>query len=280
MIRVRKLLIISLCFVAGIAADAANLIKIHSVEGNVLLSRGGTSIKVRPGTVVKESDMVQIDRNGKVEFNFNGKNVFTSTSIGSLSVEKRIDDAKKSAKNIVRLTNSKIRESLMANAASSNSKNNSGVPGVAIHTTDKVVKTVAAPDGMSYLVYLRSLKSGEDYNNSKDLILMRRDYGIGNDSFNFAVFNTLDIPLYFNIIDQSNARMPELYFEDNHLAVPKDETIVDAYRYLIPDFEEGYIVIASNRDFTPDDVLKLLDPAFHPEADFYFSLLWLSNDSE
>lgn len=280
MIRLKVLLIISIFTLSGaLALGAANQIKIHNVEGNVLLSRGSKTMKARPGTLVKESDVLQLDGNSKVEFNYNGKNVFTSATAGRQTVAHRIANAKKEAGKIVKLANSKIRNAFVANAGGGG-KRNEEIPGASIHNTDKVVQTADVPGGMSCLSWLRTLKSGEEYNNSKDLILMRRDYGIGNDSFNFAVFNTLDIPLYFNIIDQSNARMPELYFEDNHLAVPEDETIVDAYRYLIPEVEEGYIVVASNRDFTPEDVVKLLNPAFQPDADFYFSLLWLSDDPE
>ncbi|MDE6693319.1 MAG: hypothetical protein K2K05_08030, partial [Muribaculaceae bacterium] len=126
---------------------------------------------------------------------------------------------------------------------------------------------------VSYLAYLMAIPSTDEYDSRNDIVLMRRDFSESDDTFNFAVFNTLEQPLYFNIIDQQPNGMINMYFQENPIAKPRGETLIPEYRYLLPVDTHGYIVVASDKDFTVDDVKRLLDSSYTPEGNFYFSLL-------
>lgn len=123
------------------------------------------------------------------------------------------------------------------------------------------------------LSYLMGLSTDDTYDDTNDVILMRRDYSDSDDTFNFAVFNTLDRPLYINIIDQHPAAGLQLYFKENPIIKPRTETLIPEYRYLLPVDTTGYIVIASDTNFTLDDVKRLLDSSYSPKQDFFYSLL-------
>lgn len=54
---------------------------------------------------------------------------------------------------------------------------------------------------------------------------------------------------------------------------PRSETLLPQYRFLLPESETGYIVIASPSPFALSDVRQLLNPDYSPKQDFYLSLL-------
>ena len=85
-------------------------------------------------------------------------------------------------------------------------------------------------------------------------------------------------PLYFNIIPQREDDDISLFFAQNPVAMPKSETIATEYTYLPDENERGYIVIASDIDFTIDDVKRLLEAGYDPEDDYYLSILTTDNN--
>ena len=119
-----------------------------------------------------------------------------------------------------------------------------------------------------------NLPADAAYDDYSDIILIRRDIDGSDESFNFAVFNTLDSPLFINIIDQNDDGGINFYFDENPLVSPRGETVIREYRYILPEDRTGYIVIASDRQFTAGDIRTILkgeSPA--AGGNFFYSLL-------
>lgn len=248
-------------------------LNIYKVKGDVLVKSGNSTSKAQKRQRVASTDELTIPRNAGVSIlDTKDNRVYSSLSQGRMTVKRLIDQAKSNASSITRTTNDVVIENL---AESARKKSVSvGIPGASIHEANAVIHApINLPQGMSYLSYLRGLKENEEYNDEYDAILLRRDINYDDETFNFAVFNTLSKPLYFNIIQQRTDREPELHFLDNPIAAPRTQTIVEEYLYILPDYQDGYIVIASDKDFTIEDVKKLLDPSYVPTADFYITLL-------
>lgn len=236
------------------------------------MKSGISSRKAVKREPVGESDLLTIPRSAVISIlDTDNNRVYSSLSQGTITVKKLIKNAINNASNVTLATNDVALTNIKDNGTRRPDRPGRG--GVSIHEANAVIHApVDLPKGMSYLQYLRSL-GDKEYNDEYDAILLRRDINNDDDTFNFAVFNTLREPLYFNIIQQRTDREPELHFLDNPIALPRTQTIVEEYLYLVPDYKDGYIVVASDKDFTIEDVKKLLDPDYEPNADFYFTLL-------
>lgn len=247
----------------------ANL-KINSVTSGV--KKGQEYAK--SGQIVAPTDVLFIPKNGNVTIRDTKQGqIFASLGTGEITVGSLIEAAKENASSITRKTTQAIWE-----AFKEKSNVNSGGyarAGVSAHNTDGLFgPAIDLPEGVSYLSYLMSMPADEEYEDNGDVVLVRRDYEKGDNSFNFSVFNTLYTPLYVNVIDQKlEDGALRLYFPENPLVKERGETLIPQYRYTLPDGYAGYIVIASPEPFTPKDVESLLDPAFSPSRDFYISLL-------
>ncbi len=255
-----------------ITPDARAVYKIYRLQGDVTLTHEGQPHKAQRRESLSPNDLLLIPVGGKVEIlDSDSRRIYTSTRSGKITVRSLIDDAKKDASSLTRKTNEKVLAAVVSNASSQTGGFQSS--GLSIHETNGPSSGIVLPAGMSLLGYLMALSTGEAYDDTNDIVLMRRDYSESDDTFNFAVFNTLTRPLYVNIIDQCPDGEPRLYFEENPIAKPRSETLIPEYRYLLPIDQTGYIVIASDKNFTIEDVKRLLDSDYTPDADFFFSLL-------
>lgn len=247
----------------------ANL-KIHSFSQGV--KKGKESVKANQ--IVAPSDVLFIPKDGNVTIrDTKNKQIYTSLSTGSITVGSLIKNAEENASSITHETSRTIRKAFEKKRGSKLGGYNEA--GVSTHNTDGLYgAAIDLPEGVSYLSYLMSMPTDEEYEDMGDVVLARRDYEKGDSSFNFSVFNTLYTPLYVNVIDQKpEDGALQFYFPENPLVKERGETLIPQYRYMLPDGEAGYIVIASPEPFTPKDVESLLDPAFAPSQDFYISLL-------
>lgn len=253
-------------------ADAE--LKIYRFSGDVTMTDGKSRSAVQRRSVVKSSDRLAISKGGKVEIlDTDTRRIYSpSVDSGIFTVAELMDRARKEADNVTRNTNRHVLAAVKDNAGTQ--WGGYGRSGVSHHETDAdPLAMTALPEGMTYLTYLMGLAPEEDYDDRHDIVLIRRDYPEGDDTFNFAVFNTLDHPVYFNVIDQKPDGKITLYFDSNPIAEPKSETLIGQYRFLLPDETAGYIIIASEADFSAEDVNLLLNPQNKLSQDFYFSLL-------
>lgn len=248
-------------------------LKVYKLKGNVTKkTRSGKTVLQRR-TDVNTNDVISIPPGASVDIlDTDSRRIFSSTKSGETTVAGLIEDAKKDASSLTRNTNRKLLSAVADNA---NTKvSGYGAAGLSHHQTDGVLSGLTAlPEGVSLLSYLMNFPDEKEYDDMADVILMRRDYEEGDDSFNFSVFNTLDTPLYVNVIDQNPSdNNLSFYFEENPMAAPRKETLIPQYRFILPDEQTGYIVIASPSPFSLEDVRKLLSPSFSPSQDFYISL--------
>lgn len=256
-----------------IPSEIGSALKLYKIKGEVTVNSGNLSKKAVKRQSVLPTDVLIIPRNSSVAILDDKSNrIYESLTQGKIKVEDLIKEAKSNASAVTKTTNDLVLGAIAENAKSKAS--GIGIPGVSVHVANSVVHApVDLPESVSYLSYLRGLGEKEEYNDAYDAILVRRDINYDDETFKFAVFNTLSQPLYFNIIQQRTDREPELFFLDNPLAAPRTQTLVEEYLYILPDYPDGYIVVASDKDFTIADVKKLLDPSYDPEANFYFTLL-------
>lgn len=266
-------LLLSATLTVSLTADAA--LKVYRLKGNVTrtAASGKSGALTRRETVAK-SDMLSIPAGGSVEIlDTQTQRLYASVATGKMSVADLMSRADRDAASVTAKTNDKILRAVGDNARERRAS--FGAAGLSLHQTDAVLNTPEAlPPGTSFLSYLMNLDPAVEFEGSNDVVLLRRDYGDGDTSFNFSVFNTLTEPLYVNVIPQQPAYGALTFlFGDNPLVSPRSETLFPQYRFLLPESKTGYIVIASPSPFTLSDAERLLDPDHTPKQDFYLSLL-------
>lgn len=265
-------LTLSVMLTMSLAADAA--LKIYKLKGQVTKKTASGSKSVQRRELINKSDVICIPSNGSLDIlDTDSRRIYNSVATGTMTVDQLIKRAADDANSLTRKTNTTILSSVADNAKVKRS--GYGAVGMSYHETDGVSSgLVVLPDGVSMLSYLMNLSEDEMYDDNADVVLMRRDYADGEDSFIFSVFNTLNMPLYINVIDQKpeNGKM-SFYFDENPVVSPRGETEILQYRFIRPEETTGYIVIASPENFTLEDAIHLFDSSFSPSQDFFFSLL-------
>lgn len=249
-------------------------LKVYKLKGDVTKKTKSGKIALQRRTDVKSNDIISIPSGASVDIlDTDSHRIYSSTKSGDMTVARLIDDAKKESSSIIRNTNKTLLSAVADNAETKVS--GFGATGLSRHQTDGVLSGLTAlPDGVSLLSYLMNFPDDKEYDDVADVILMRRAYEDGDDSFNFAVFNTLDTPLHINVIDQkpSDGKI-RFYFDENPVVASRKQSLITQYRFLLSDEDTGYIVIASPAPFSLEDVRKLLSPSYSPSQDFYISLL-------
>lgn len=247
----KKLLLLLIILLSALTADAQ--LTIYSITGDLerLTSTGWVGVsrfdKLTPLTKLRASDGTQfqiLDRT-------TGR-LFTSAISGIATVAYLMDLADKNAKSIISNTNRSI---LAAADSRTSSKKRFRSGGLAYHTTD-----AANSDSMS----LKELFEIENYSDQTDVVLIRRELTDDDGTFYFAVFNTLDYPVYFNIVSSPTSPI-KFMLPINAVAAPRQETILPEFKY-VKNGASSYALISSMTDFNSIDVENLIYcslPEFH-----------------
>lgn len=274
----RILLFVFIVMMAGIWSGLDAALKVYRISGDVTVkTKAGTHKAERRETLLPADELV-IPAGGSVEIlDSDNHRIYVSDKTGTVTVSNLVDEARANAASVTKRTNKKVLDAIAENAAAR--RNSYAVGGISFHETDAVMHApVACPDSVSYLAYLMSLSGNFEEEDQFDIILMRRQCQEDDEAFNFAVFNTLSKPLYYNVVDIRDGHSTDLYLPQNPIARPKKESIASEYRFLADEEVKGYIVIASEKDFTSEDVEKLMQPGFEPDEEYYFSLLLTSEE--
>lgn len=259
------------------ATDAFATLKIYKVKGNVLVkSKSKKAVKAERRAEVLPTDILTIPAGGSIDIlNSDNKRIYSSVSTGSMSVKSLMDKAEAHAANITGNINRKV----MAAVAETGSQKRSGYDamGMVIHETDAIAyPAIALPENVSYLSYLIDNVADPD-SDHQDYIQLETTSADANDgSFNFVILSSIHEPLYFNIIDRSNKDNIQLLLPKNPIAAPKTVTVASGFRFLPDEGENKFIAIASDKDFSAEDIEKLLQPGFDPDEDYYLSILTLT----
>lgn len=268
-----------LCFALDSNAD----LQIRYLKGDVKVNKAkaGGHIAKRYEKI-KNNDVLTIPKDGMVKIHDSKtKGLYKNISHGDISAENLIATASACSKARIGTVNDSILNVIKKNGNSQKItyKNR----GVSFHKThDIVAQPIELPEGMSYLSYLMSVKNEKQHDVRADYVGLRRDF-LDDDysSFRFSVWNDLDSIVYVNVIDQHPEIEDDIrfYFDENPIAEPRSETIISDYEFFSPD-GMPYILIASEKNFTVEDVKRLLDSGYHPEENFYFTILIPDNHAE
>lgn len=259
--------------VIGLAPSSFATLMVYKVKGNVTVKSRKTVKKAQKRAKVSASDILTIPKGGAVDIlDSDTHRIYSSLAPGRMSVKSLMEKAEKHASEITSNINRKVISAVSESA--NERKRGYDAMGMSIHETDAIAHPpVVVPEGTSYLSYLLENISDPD-STHQDYIALRKAACEGaDDMFNFAVFNSLHEPLYFNIIDQQVGDSIRLYFPQNTVAAPKTETVASEYRYIDDGTQKGHIVIASDKDFSIEDVKRLLEAGYNPDDDFYLSVL-------
>lgn len=262
----------------GLSPSSFASLMIYKTKGNVTVKTKSAVKKAQKRAEVKPTDILNIPAGGAVDIlDSDTHRIYSSLAPGRMSVKNLMGKAEKHASEITRNINRKVIASIADNA--NDKRHGYDSMGMAIHETDAIAyPPVALPEGMSYLTYLLENATDTDSTHQDYISLKKANCDGSDDMFNFAVFNSLHEPLYFNIIDQQIGDNIRLYFPQNALAAPKTETVASEYRYVDAPSQKGYIVIASDKDFTLEDVRRLLEADYNPDDDFYLSVLSVNQE--
>lgn len=251
--------------------------QIYKVKGNVSLKRGQKTLQPARRTALRSSDILTIPADGAIDIlDSDSRRIYSSTQTGNMTVQSLVEKARSQASSITRNINKKVIAAVSDNA--NGDKGGYDVIGMAIHETDALAAppVALAPD-KSYLAYLLEETSDPDAIHQKFISLSMvpcdGENASQNAPFNFSLYNNTRLPLYFNVIECSKGDNIALYFTQNLMVAPKSETVASSYTYLPDKSESGYIAIASDIDFTPDDVKKLLQAGYDPEECYFLTIL-------
>lgn len=259
--------------VIGISPSSFASLMIYKIKGDVTVKSKSVVKKAEKRAIVSASDLLTIPKGGAVDIlDSQTHRIYSSLEPGRMSVKSLIDKAEKHASEITRNINRKV---ISAVAESANEKKRGyDAMGMAIHETDAIAHPpVVLPEGTSYLSYLLENVTDSDSTHQDYIALSKSACEGSEDMFNFAVFNSLHEPLYFNIIDHREGEDIQLYFPQNAIAAPKTETVATEYRYVSEGDPKIYIIVASDKDFTLEEVKRLLEADYNPDDDFYLSVL-------
>ncbi len=260
-----------------IGAEASAALQIYKVKGGVTVISKAKTKKAERRATVAPTDLLSIPKGGAVDIlDSQTHRIFSSIGTGKMTVKALMEKAESHAADITRNINRKVMAAVAENA--DQKRTGYDAMGMTVHETDAIAHPpVELPEGMSYLSYLlANVKDTESTHQSyialKTLSVAGEDVDFET-PFNFVLHNSMRQPLYFNVIEKDNDNGIRLYFPQNPIAAPKTETVATEYIFIPDDDDHTYVAIASDVDFTLDDVKRLLEAGYNPDDDYYLTIL-------
>lgn len=263
-------------------SDAWAFLQIYKIKGEVTVRSGLKEVNAKRRATVKPSDILCIPQGGSIDIlDSDNRRIYSSTKTGRMSVKSLMKKAESQAANITKNINKKVISAVADNAGKKRTGYDS--MGMVIHETDAVVPAlVNIPEGMSYLSYLLSDPIDPDSLHQSFISLAQHmiddeDDATSDNAFNFMLHNSTTRPLFFNIIAADKENDLKFLFRRNPLATPKSDTIIEEYTFLPDTSTQKYIAIASDHNFSLDDVRHLLDDDYIPKDNYYMTILTIDN---
>lgn len=258
---------------AGVAPDVFATLQIYKVKGNVTVKGKSKAIKAERKASVAEKDLLTIPKGASIDIlNTDTRRIYSSRGSGNMTVKALIDKANAHATDITGNINRKVMAAVADNAGEKRSGYNA--LGMAIHETDAIaLPPIALPEGVSYLDFLLTDVTNPDSTFQDFLTLKAEPVKNEEGTFYFALENHMHDTLFFNIIEKNDNNEISLFFPINHIAAPKTTTTAEEYKFAVNPDGARYVAIASDIYFTLDDIMKLLEPGFEPEEDYYLSVV-------
>lgn len=275
----KKLLVTAIigAFAILIGTEAMASLQIYKVKGEVTVKSKAKTKKAERRAILEPTDLLSIPKGGSVDIlDSKTHRIYSSIGTGNMTVKALMEKAESHAADITRNINRKVMAAVADNA--DQKRTGYDAMGMTIHETDAIAHPpVEIPEGMSYLSYL--LEKAKDPESTHQAYISLGTLSVAGEDidfdtpFNFVLHNSMRQPLYFNVIERDSYNGMQLFFPQNPIAAPKTETVASEYIYL-PDVEDHvYVAIASDFDFTLDDIKRLLEAGYNPDDDYYLTIL-------
>lgn len=239
---------------------------LHSVSGDVKVESGGKTESAKPGMTVKPIDFIIIPKGGKVEIlNDVDKRIYTSIMPGRFSVTKLMIDARGTASN---------NTANVASRMSLGRKN--GNDGKNVYVDKGMVRRSLAvydPEGdmmemdavtLGQFIASRLLAGKYESDETSPVSLDKRRLDDGGLAFRLE--NTLQFPVYFNIVRFMNGETPSVEISQlgqpagSYVVLPQQSISLEHFPPVSAD--ETHIIVMTNCQYDVDKVIEEIAKAF------------------
>lgn len=263
---IRMLVVISI-LLSGNTIHAAYIV--HSVTGDVKLETKGKSVPLKTGMTVNPSDMIDIPANGSVDiYNELDSKIYTSVKPGKLSVIRLMLDAKQKASD----NSSNVKDHLAVKDKNQTEgriymekgmvKRSQSVFGVDSENVDVDPRTLARY--VASVVYSGNLESPLA---PPVKIEHKSDEA---DGIKFRVENTVDFPVYFNVLKITGTQAPVL--EVSELGQPTGSYVVlpgqalSREQKVAPPADTHHVLILSHCRYDIGEVIDIIGDLLSTEG--------------
>lgn len=264
----RKLFLIIVYLFACVLSINARY-TVHSVTPGVLIENGGKQSKVQTGMVVKPSDHLIIPKGGKVEiYNDLDKRIYTSVSDGKMTLTRLMIDARSTASDNRGNVASRLRFGKKS-ASSSNDRLyvEKGMVKRSLGIFDPEGEKISAnPSLIARFIASRLSDSGD---NLCDTMPIAAEHSVPEEGgMEFSVRNTLDFPVYFNIvkIGKSNGnravRISEVGQPTGFYVLLPNQTIERGHFNTLAE-DELHLMVMTHCQFDIDEMIEELGKALN-----------------
>ena len=246
---------------------------VHSVSGNIIIDTAGKRKTAAKGSRLKNNDCLIIPAGGNVEiYNPIDKQIYKSVSTGHISVAKVMAQAQKAASDNGRNIGSRLNFGKSSDSQPHKLYAQKGMVTRALAEYDPNSDGSSMDDNiLSDYVAACISSNADDY----DLPVEFSHDIAGISGLRFSVANTMDVPVYFNVLRVSDMDAPRVEIsqlgqpEGSYVLLP-NQSIQREHRDPLPPGERHIIVLTPLRfdiNNLLDGIADRLARPVHPVAD-------------
>ena len=233
---------------------------IHAVSGDVKVESGGKTVAATKGMSVKATDYLIISAGGKVDIlNDLDKRIYSSIKSGKISVTRLMIDAKGVSSDNGANVASRMQLGRKQQKGDSKVYVEKGMVRRSLALYDPEGDNLSL-DAVTLGKYLASkIKDGEDIKNYEAPVRITSGK-LEKGGMGFRVENTLEFPVYFNVIKITGGATPEV--EISQLGQPAGSYIIlpqqalGREHYPKVDESERHILVLTNCQYDIDEVIE------------------------
>lgn len=265
----KKILLITLSMILSMLPAMAKY-TIHSTKGDVKVERAGKLIPVTKGMEVSATDNIHIATGAKVEIlNSVNSKIFTSTRSGEFNVTRIMIDAQIKAKDHGANVGGNLQMTRFGKQKDSNPM--WVQKGKVTRTMEKydptAEKTQTDPGHLARWILATMATPG---NTTRNFPVKVSHHASSDSSLNFTLENTLDFPVYFNILKTTGDSIPTIDISElgqpmgSYVVLPGQSISREQFRGISP--AEKHLLILTPYYFDIDELLPRIrateaDPA-------------------
>ena len=262
----KRLITTTLVVIIG-ALSALSAYRIHSVKGNVTVISGGKSVSAVKGSKILPSDKVHIPEGAVLEvINDINNTIYTSTATGDMTLTRLMLDSKAKASDNASAINSRLNFKGRSQGDKSNKVYaERGMVKRSLASFDPEASTMMV-DAAALARRIISIIGTENAHCDSTLSLKSAPYG---ENASFTLCNTLDSPVYFNIIrisDGNKATISPLGQPSGSYILLPGQSMARADRSPVPE-DQNDIIVATHYNYDIDELLEALSASLCAAGD-------------